>query len=125
MRAPIMPPLPVWRILLAETGLLLLATLATWLHDPLTGRSVLAGGLIFLVPHAWFAWQAFRRQGARAAVDVAQGFYRAEAGKFLLVASGFAVAFAQFGSAQAAVLLIAYTALHIVNSALLALFGGV
>jgi ATP synthase protein I len=120
-----MPRRPVWLILLTETGLLLLATLATWLHDPLMGRSVLAGGLIFLLPNAWFAWRAFRRQGARVAVDVAQGFFRAEAGKFLLTGAGFAAAFAQFGSAQAAVLLIAYIVLHVANSVLMALFGGV
>ena len=125
MPAPIIPRRPVWRIFLTEAGLLLLATIATWLHDPLIGRSVLAGGLIFLLPNAWFAWRALRRQGARAAVEVAQGFFRAEAGKFLLTGAGFAVAFAQFGSAQAAMLLLAYIVRHVTNTVLLALFGGV
>ena len=120
-----MPRRSVWRILLAEVVLLVLASLAAWLHDPLMGRSVLTGGLIFLVPNAWFAWRTFRQQGARAAVSVAQGFFRAEAGKFLLTGAGFAAAFAQFGSAQAAVLLIAYIVLHVANSVLMALFGGV
>jgi len=120
-----MPRRPIWRILLTEGGLITLVALASWLHEPLLGRAVLAGGLIFLLPHAWFAWRALRHRGARAAREVMQDFYRAEAGKFLLTGAGFAVAFAHFGSAQAAVLLIAYIALQIANSVLMALFGGV
>ena len=118
-----MPRRSIWRVLRLDAGLLVLATGAAALVEPDAGRSVAMGGLIFLLPHAWFAERVFRRQGARAAREVAQGFYRAEAGKFLVTAAGFAAAFASLGPGQAGLLLGAYGVLYVVNSVLLAALG--
>jgi ATP synthase protein I len=119
-------PLPgpaIGRVLLAEGGLLALAAIPAGLHDKATGVAVLAGGLIFLLPQAWFAWRAFRHRGAGTAPQVVRGFFRAEAGKFLLTAAGFAVAFAGLGAGHAGYLLGTYVVLYAVNSVLLALSG--
>jgi ATP synthase protein I len=120
-----MPRRPVWRVLLLDAGLLSVAAAAAWIADPDIALAVAAGGLVFLLPQAWFAERVFRRQGARASREVTQAFYRAEAGKFLLTAAGFALAFAGFGPAQAAWLLGTYVVLHVVNSVLLALTGAI
>ena len=120
-----MPRWSIWRVLRLEAALFALAVGIASFFEPAVGRSVAAGGLIFLLPHAWFAERALRRQGARAAREVAQGFYRAEAGKFLLTAAGFAAAFASLGSAQAGVLLSAYVVLYVVHSVLLAVIGNI
>ena len=120
-----MPRRPIWRVLLLEAVLLGAAVIAAWMVDPAMARAIAMGGLVFLLPQAWFAERVFRRQGARIAQEVTQAFYRAEAGKFLLTAAGFAVAFTVSGSAQAGVLLGTYVVLYVVNSVLLALTGAI
>jgi ATP synthase protein I len=115
---------PIGRVLLGESGLVAFAAALAWLTDATTGKSVLAGGLIFLLPHAWFAWKAYRTSGAGAAAEVVQGFYRAESGKFLLTAAGFAIAFAYVGPLQAAALLGTYIALYVVHGVLMPLVAG-
>ena len=114
-----MPRRSVWRVLALEAGLLTIAALAAWIANPATTQAVAAGGLVFLLPHAWFAERVFRKQGARAAREVTQGFYRAETGKFVLTAAGFALAFVSLGPGQAAYLLGTYVVLYVVNSVLL------
>jgi ATP synthase protein I len=116
---------PLGKVLAAESVLLLLAVTVVWCFDTAKARSVLLGGLIFLLPQAWFCWRAFRVRGAVAAREVAQGFYRAEAGKFLLATSGFALAFTAAGPVAAPWLLGAYAVMLLLNSVLLALSGAV
>ncbi|MBK6287923.1 MAG: ATP synthase subunit I [Gammaproteobacteria bacterium] len=112
-------------MLLAESGLLALAVLGAGIMDPVTGKSLLIGGLIFLIPQSWFAWRVFRFSGAGAAREVVQGFYRGEAGKFLLTTAGFASAFLIAGPLQAAALFGAYIVLHVVHWLLLSRFAGI
>jgi len=119
-----LPRPPVWRVLLADSGLLILAALGAGLVDPVTGKSVLFGGLVFLVPQAWFARQVFRFRGAGAARRVVQGFYRAEAGKFLLTCAGFAAVFVVAKPLHAAAFFGAYIVLYVVNSVLLSRLRG-
>jgi ATP synthase protein I len=113
------------RVLVAEGALLLLAATVAWCLDTATARSILLGGLIFLLPQVWFSWRAFRVRGAVAAREVAQGFYRAEAGKFLLVTAGFALAFSVAGPVDALWLFGAYASMLLLNSVLLARSGEV
>jgi ATP synthase protein I len=115
LKAPSLGP-----VLLAEAVLLTLATgFASW-YDADAGKAVFLGGLIFLLPHGWFAWRVFRRRGAGSAREVAQGFYRAETGKFLLTAAGFALAFNALGSEGAAWLMGSFAVMLLLNSVLLA-----
>lgn len=111
--------------MLAESGILALAALGVGVMDPVTGKSLLVGGLIFLIPQSWFAWRVFRFTGAGAAREVVQGFYRGEAGKFLLTTVGFASAFLVAGPLHAVALFGAYIVLHVVHWLLLSRLAGI
>ena len=113
------------RVLAIGAATLLLAVIVAWSLDQTTARSILLGGLIFLLPQAWFSWRVFRVRGAAAAHAVTQGFYRAEAGKFLMVATGFALAFTAAGPIDAPWLFGAYVVMLLLNSVLLARSGAV
>lgn len=104
--------------------MLVLAAVAAGLVDPLAGRSLLIGGLLFLLPQAWFGWRVFRHSGAKFAQQVARGFYRAEAGKFLLTGAGFALVFIMVQPLHAAALFGAYIVLYALNMVLLARYPG-
>jgi len=114
----------VWRVLVAESGLLIATALAVVLVDPVAGKSLLCGGLVYLVPQAWFAWKVFRNRGAGAARAVVQGFYRAEAGKFLLSCAGFTAVFVGLRPLHAPVFFGAYIVLYVVNGVLLSRLRG-
>lgn len=66
--------------------------------DVRSGLSAGAGGAIAWLGDWYFARQVFRHAGAAAARAIVGGFYRGEAGKFLLTAALFAVVFTVFRS---------------------------
>jgi len=79
---------------LAQLALLLLLCLCLLAFDTVVAYSMLGGGLIAIVPQAYFAALAFRWRGARSARAIARSGYAGEFGKFLLSAAGFALVFA-------------------------------
>lgn len=84
---------PVHRITLAQLvtlGLLCVVLLAI---DQVWALSVLSGGMIAILPQAYFAVLAFRWRGARSARAIARSSYAGEVGKFLLSVAGFAAVF--------------------------------
>lgn len=86
---------PIHRITLAQLALLVpLCGLLLAVYDEVRAYSVFSGGLIAIIPQAWFARMAFGRRGARAARDIARASYAGETGKYLLSVAGFAVVFA-------------------------------
>ncbi|MFV8818896.1 ATP synthase subunit I [Haliea sp. E17] len=85
---------PVHRITLAQLAILSIVCLPMAAYAPVIARSMAAGGLVAIVPQAYFALQAFRRRGAGDARRIAQASYAGEVGKFMLSAAGFAVVFA-------------------------------
>jgi ATP synthase protein I len=85
---------PVHRITLAQLAVLVTLCLLLLARDKVCAYSVLSGGLIAVVPQAWFAARAFRWRGARSARDIARSSYAGEIGKFILSVAGFAVVFA-------------------------------
>ena len=86
--------LPVFPVLLAQLVVLLLAAavLYGW-RGPVASYSGLCGGLIVWLPNLYFAHKAFRFSGARAAQSIVRSFYAGEAGKLILTAVLFALAF--------------------------------
>ena len=52
-----------------------------------------SGGLIAIVPQAYFAMLAFRWRGARSARAIARSSYVGQVGKFFLSVAGFAAVF--------------------------------
>ena len=85
---------PAYRITLAQLVLLLLcwAGLQSW--DDQAATSFVLGGLIAIVPNAWFALGVFRWRGASMAKQAVRAGYAAEIGKFMLTVAGFALVFA-------------------------------
>ena len=84
---------PVHRITLAQLALLIPTSFILLAIDKVVAYSVLGGGLIAIVPQAYFAALAFRWQGARTARAMARSSYAGEIGKFLLSVAGFALVF--------------------------------
>jgi ATP synthase protein I len=85
---------PVHRITLAQLALLAPFCLALLAYDRVVACSVLSGGLIAIVPQAYFAVLAFRWRGARFASSIARSSYAGQVGKFVLSIAGFGLVFA-------------------------------
>jgi len=61
--------------------------------DEVRAWSVASGGLIAILPQAYFAALAFRWRGAKSARAIARSSYLGQVGKFLLSVAGFAAVF--------------------------------
>lgn len=73
------------RFWLVQLGLVfLLAVFCTVKFNLNSGYSVLLGGLVAIVPNAFFARKLFKHQGARAAKQIVSNFYKGEALKIIL-----------------------------------------
>jgi len=105
----------VLRWLGLEAALLIIVTLSVWLIDDVMAKSALIGGLVYLIPQGWFAYRAFRFQGARAAPLVVKNFYRGEAGKFLLTTIAFVASFSLVRPMNVLVFFSAFAALNLIN----------
>lgn len=85
---------PVYRIILAQCAILLIAWWLLYSFNQLVAFSVVLGGLIAVIPQAWFAMSLFRRRGAQSASHIARAGYAGEIAKFFMAAAGFALVFA-------------------------------
>ena len=102
---------PVYRITLAQLVVLALLCLALLASDKVRAYSVLSGGLIAILPQAYFAVLAFRWRGARSARAIAHSSYAGQVGKFLLSIAGFAVVFAALRPIDAPAVFAGYLAM--------------
>jgi ATP synthase protein I len=84
---------PVYRITLTQLVVLALLCLILLASDKVRAYSMLSGGLIAILPQAYFAALAFRWRGARSARAIAHSSYAGQVGKFLLSIAGFAAVF--------------------------------
>jgi ATP synthase protein I len=108
--------LPVFPVLLAQLAILLLAAAVFFGWRSATGGySAFCGGLIAWLPNMYFAHKAFRFGGARAAQSIVRSFYAGEAGKLILTAALFALAFAGVRPLDAAALFAAFLLVQSVN----------
>ena len=99
---------PVHKVIAIQCFVALVVVGVLLLYNSLMTPSVVAGFLIAIIPYSYFALRVFRYRGAKAAMQVAQSFYRAEAGKFVTSAIGFALAFALVRPIEPAALFAAY-----------------
>jgi len=102
---------PVHRIILAQLAALVLLCLVLLALDKVRAYSVLSGGLIAIVPQAYFAALAFRWRGARSAAAIARSSYAGETGKFLLSVAGFAAVFAMLRPIDGPAVFVGYLAM--------------
>ncbi|MDB4261496.1 ATP synthase subunit I [bacterium] len=113
---------PVHRITLAQLAVLVPLCLLLLALDKVTAYSVFSGGLIAIVPQAYFAALAFRWRGARSARAMARSGYLGEVGKFVLSVAGFAAVFAVLRPIDGLAVFAGYLAMlaiHIIGSWLL------
>lgn len=74
----------------------LLAAIATCLLGTKAGGSAMLGGLVSVVPNAYFAKKLFQHQRAQAARQIINSFYKGEALKIMLSIAMFALVFKFF-----------------------------
>lgn len=78
---------PAFPVLILQGLVTLLAALTLWLFQGVVaGYSGLLGGLIALIPNAYFAYRVFRYFGARSARAIVSEIFSGEAGKLILTA---------------------------------------
>ncbi|MCB1855699.1 MAG: ATP synthase subunit I [Pseudomonadales bacterium] len=106
---------PVYRITLAQLGVLGGLCLVLLATDEVRAYSVLSGGLIAIVPQAYFATLAFRWRGARSARAIARSSYAGQVGKFLLSIAGFAAVFVALRPLDAPAVFAGYLAMLVVQ----------
>ncbi len=118
MNGASLPRPPVYRISLLQAAFLGMAWLAVHIGGyPLVAESMVLGGLIAIVPQAFFAWRVFQHQGARAASAIARASYAGEIGKFFLAVSGFALVFAFYRPLEAWAVFAGYGGMLIIHVA--------
>jgi len=106
---------PVYRITLAQLALLVPLCIFLALFDRVCAYSVAAGGLVAVLPQAWFAHMAFRRRGARSAQAIARAGYAGEVGKFMLSVAGFAIVFSTVRPIHGAAVFAGYIAMLVLQ----------
>lgn len=105
------PKPPLTRVAIYQLAALLPASGLLLLMDTVLAYSVLVGGLVQVVPQAWFARQAYKYSGAQQASLVVRAMYRGETGKVVLAATLMAVLFTLHKQWNFFALFIAYIAM--------------
>lgn len=77
--------------------------------------SAAIGGLIFIIPNAYFTFYALRFRGASQAILIARSSYQGLMGKLALSAAGFALAFKFGQNLHAGTLLLGYLAMVLIQ----------
>lgn len=87
----------VRRLLLVQLiSLIIVALFAMMFVGFRGGYSAVFGGLVYILPNAFYAKKLFQYQGARAARQIVNSFYKGEALKISLSIGLFALVFAVF-----------------------------
>lgn len=112
---------PVLRISVFQCATLFCAAgLAAGIWGWTAAWSLLLGGMISIIPNAYFAYRVFRESGARVMEKVVKDSYLGEMGKLILAAAGFAVVFSKVEPLEEAFLFTGFMAMHLMG--LIALF---
>ena len=110
-------PLKQW--LTIEMAVLSMLSLLWWLLvSRLAGYSALVGGLIFVIPNAYFAHRAYRYQGASQMSLAVSNMFRAESIKLALTAVFFAAVFTLMEPVHVPALLFTFAVMVVVGNVL-------
>ena len=102
------------RLLLIQLGVtMLIAVVSRLIGDDTAALSAAVGGLVCVVPNAYFVRQLFKHNGARAARQIVNGFYKGEALKLILSVTLFALVF-KYLNVNPLVFFVAYIAAQMV-----------
>lgn len=106
---------PIGRWLIFQFVMLVVIGLAFLLKSTVASYSAFLGGLVFLLPNAYFAFKAFRYAGARAARQIISSFYQGEAGKLILSAVLFTTVFIWIQPLDVAALFLTFAIMLVIN----------
>ena len=109
---------PLGKWLIIEMAVLLILSLLWLLESRLAGYSALIGGLIFVIPNAYFAHRAYRYQGARQMHLAVSNIFRAESIKLALTAVFFAAVFTLMEPVHVPALLFTFAVMVVMGAAL-------
>ena len=106
---------PVYRITAVQLVVLVSSSVLIFNFDAVWAYSVLSGGLIAVLPQAYFATRAFRWRGARSAQAIAKSSYAGVVGKFVFSAAGFAAVFALLRPIEGLAVFVGYLAMLMIQ----------
>ncbi|WP_241264584.1 ATP synthase subunit I [Marinobacter daepoensis] len=109
---------PLGKWLTIEMAVLFVLSLLWLLESRLAGYSALIGGLIFVIPNAYFAHRAYRYQGARHMHLAVSNIFRAESIKLALTAVFFAAVFTLMEPVHVPALLFTFAVMVVLGTAL-------
>ena len=109
-------PLAKW--LTIEMAALIVLSLLWFTESRLAGYSAFIGGLIFVIPNAYFAHRAYRYQGARQMHLAVSNIFRAESIKLALTAVFFAAVFTLMEPVHVPALLFTFAVMVVLGTAL-------
>lgn len=111
---------PVARMIAVQSAaLLILSAVILLVAGRVSAYSLLTGGLISLLPTAYFAHKAFRYRGARAMTQAVKAIYLGELIKLVLMGTGFALAFNTIRPLDALALFAGFVLVHVTGIAAL------
>lgn len=114
------PKPAVMKVVLFQGLLLISVSGFLLLFDTEIAVSIVLGGLIQLIPQAWFTRQAFKYAGANQATAIVRSMYRGETGKLILTACGFVTVFITIDDLNVIALMSAFITMLSVQILLLA-----
>ncbi|MBE9539429.1 MAG: ATP synthase subunit I [Proteobacteria bacterium] len=106
---------PVFRISAVQLVVLASSSVLIFVFDAVWAYSVLSGGLIAVLPQAYFAARAFRWRGARSAQAIAKSSYVGVVGKFVFSAAGFAAVFVLLRPIEGLAVFVGYLAMLMIQ----------
>jgi len=110
--------LPMARWLSIELSLTVILSLFWVIESRLAGYSAFIGGLICVIPNAYFAHRIYRYQGARQARLMVGNMFRAESIKLALTAVFFAAVFILMESVHVPALLFTFAVMVVMSAVL-------
>ena len=107
---------PVYKVIIAQVAVTgFIAVISLLISGTVLAYSLLLGGLISALPNSYFAFHAYRFQGARNAQNVVKGFIRGELGKIIITVVLFALSFTLITSLNELALILGFTLIHFVG----------
>ena len=105
----------VWRVIFSQAVTTVLVAAVGFVWGSVVALSLLLGGLVSVLPNAYFAYRLFARPGVAAARSVVQDFYRGAAGKFVLTIVLFALVFSCIRTVSPLALFVAFILVNAVH----------
>jgi ATP synthase protein I len=104
---------PVYKVIIAQVAMtVFIAVTSLLISGTVLAYSTLLGGFISALPNSYFAFHAYRYQGARNAHNVVKGFIRGELGKIIITVVLFALSFTLITSLNELALILGFIVAH-------------